>query len=995
MGSYLGRPGSQPSSPAQARTDSTERPRNRRRAQPLRQVHRLPAVHRAHPALRHRRARRQPKRDPASPIAWAVHEAWRRFPMERSQNSIVGPLPSDWWDSYLQRTLWSLRHPRAAGSPVTIKIAPPERKALPTTSPAEDMDSAGSSPSQKPPDPCAKETVLRALGECQKGRVRFDEPLFPEDSHSEIRSPDTRASAFRPLVKHGALTSFVPRPGPLKRSLKPWSSDRSLTERPSCSYLSSLASTHTGGLLGSRRNAIASSYSSARTFSELWKRNVSRMSLQTPEWPVKKAEKGHRSHSPVSLESDGSPEASGSSGLLSSPGDLLAPTPPRHLRDADPGEELALGEKGELQGSNKAGEETTNLTTDSVPETCSALQPSLPLALPSASPAPTQNPNPQLESLTEMRESPLALPPATGEAVSLKEGSPLSSQGCSGSEPLSGTSSDSRPMSAFILLTSVAPTSPATDATWPPPSSQAEGTAGSPAVLPGLSPLSGMSSPAPHLPASAPPEATASADPTSSPMLGLPPRSEIGVSSYATTSVATTTSSSILIPLPTIAPFSFEQTSPLASPASTHLLHGPVKALSGIMATPPKDRSFVPPLDLAIVNVTGTPGNTYSTPSTSHSFLLGATCAFRASFTPTTSFIFPAHPRTTVPTVHTVTIFSQVLSSAVQISPSKSTASLQGVGCPLSASALVASPQPSLPSSISAPISTLGYPSGPGSGPLFPCSPGATLQQALGATGGQRQGASQPALGPSLSSPFIFGNSAAAFPTPIPAPAQLALSSTAKSPSGGLTALASACPLPASIWPNFGSTAAGVPSGQASKTGLGVVAQMHQNVACGSVFGSTAPPPFAFGGLVTPMDCGDSGVSGPGPDRSSNPGTFSTAGVPSGTHGAISPFGKGWSQNSPGLTNQRPPFVLGRASISAGKSMFGGPCVAPFAQSTPVPGPVSTSSSFNFGMTSPPAQGCAGRGTFRSPASSFSIGAKSKTPKNRDQGHSRRHAHRK
>uniref|UniRef100_A0A8C7CB36 POM121-like protein 2 n=2 Tax=Neovison vison TaxID=452646 RepID=A0A8C7CB36_NEOVI len=452
MGSYLGRPGSQPSSPAQARTDSTERPRNRRPAQPLHQVHRLPAVHRAHPALRHRPARRQPKRDPASPIAWAVHEAWRRFPMERSRNSIVGPRPSDWWDSYVQRTLWSLRHARAAGSPVTVKIAPPEPRALPTTSPAEDIDSAGSSPSEKPPDPCAKETVLRALGECKKGRVRSDEPLFPEDSHSEIRSPDTRASAFRPLVKHGALTSFVPRPGPLKRSLKPWSSDRSMMKRPSCSSLSSLASTHTGGLLGSRRNAIASSYSSSRTSSELWKRSVSRVSLQTPEWPIKKAEKGHRSHSPVSLESDGSPEASGSSGLLSSPGDLLAPTPPPQLR--------------ELQGSNKAGEETTDLTTDSVPETGSALQPSLPLALPSAGPTPTQGPNPQLESLTEMQESPLALPPATGEAVSLKEGGPLSSQGCSRSEPPSGTSSDSRPMSAFILLTSVSPTSPATDATW-------------------------------------------------------------------------------------------------------------------------------------------------------------------------------------------------------------------------------------------------------------------------------------------------------------------------------------------------------------------------------------------------------------------------------------------------------------------------------------------------------------------------------------------------
>uniref|UniRef100_A0A7N5JJD9 POM121-like protein 2 n=1 Tax=Ailuropoda melanoleuca TaxID=9646 RepID=A0A7N5JJD9_AILME len=460
MGSYLGKPGSPPSSPAQARTDVAERPPNRRPAQPLHQVRRLPHAHRAHPALRHRPARRPPSWAPAGAKAAAAGEAWRRFPMPRSQNSIVGPLPSDWWDSYLKRTVWSLRHPRAAGSPVTIRIAPPERRALPCPSPAEVVDSAGSSPSEKPPDPCAKETVLRALRECKKGRVKFEEALVSEGWPSE-RSPDTRPSAFKPLVEKGVLTSFVPRPGPLKRSLEPGGSDHSLSKRPSCSSLSSVAGAHPAGPLGARRNAITSSYSSSRAFSEPWKRSAPRESPQTPEWPVKKKGKGHQCHSPIPLESDESPAASGGSGQqsqipwqLSSPGDLLSLTPTPQLGDAVPEEDLASGKKGGLQGSGKARDERTEVTTDSVSETCSALQPCLCLTPPSA---------------VSTAHSPV------------KEGSLRSSQGCSQAEPLPGASS-----AAFILPTPASPTSPLTDTTGPPSTSQADRTT-MPPGLPALS----------------------------------------------------------------------------------------------------------------------------------------------------------------------------------------------------------------------------------------------------------------------------------------------------------------------------------------------------------------------------------------------------------------------------------------------------------------------------------------------------------------------------
>lgn len=188
---------------------------------------------------------------------------------------------------------------------------------------------------------------------------------------------------------------------------------------------------------------------------------------QSGQWKGKNI--GHPSHSPVPVVSDESPETSGSSGqqnqvplLLSSPGCLLSLTPPPQLSYAVP-EDLALGKKAGLQRSNKAREDTTEVTTDSVPDTWSAIQPPL-----------SQGTDPQLESLHKMQESPspLAFPQPTGEAISvahspLKTASLLASHGCSQSEPLSGTSSDSKPTTTFILLTLVSPTAPVTETTWP------------------------------------------------------------------------------------------------------------------------------------------------------------------------------------------------------------------------------------------------------------------------------------------------------------------------------------------------------------------------------------------------------------------------------------------------------------------------------------------------------------------------------------------------
>uniref|UniRef100_A0A673TFD0 POM121 transmembrane nucleoporin like 12 n=1 Tax=Suricata suricatta TaxID=37032 RepID=A0A673TFD0_SURSU len=163
--------------------------------------------------------------DPANPRR-VVPEAWRRFPAKAPPETVLGPDLSSAWENYMKRCLWSARHPRQVLSPVTIKIAPPEPKTSPWASRAQGPGAcfAGRPPSREHPDPCAKEKVLRALSQCQKGNRRFDGPLWFEIPEGKSRrpNPEPRPSAFKPLTRNGVVPSFVPRPGPLIRSLHSW-----------------------------------------------------------------------------------------------------------------------------------------------------------------------------------------------------------------------------------------------------------------------------------------------------------------------------------------------------------------------------------------------------------------------------------------------------------------------------------------------------------------------------------------------------------------------------------------------------------------------------------------------------------------------------------------------------------------------------------------------------------------------------------------------------
>ncbi|XP_036309004.1 POM121-like protein 2 [Pipistrellus kuhlii] len=1016
MGGYLGKWGAPPPA-AEGAADPPQRPATRQPSQALHQLHRVQHVHRAHPAPRLRPGRRPRDWDPANPASWAASEAWRRFPMRRPQRSIVGPLPADWWESYLKRTIWSLRHPRAVWSPVTVRITPRAQRGLPAGPRAQTIRSAGASALETPPDPRAKETVLQVLRESKPGRLRPEEPLprAPVRPDSERGSPEATVSAFKPLGRSGNPAAFVPNLGPL-------SLGQGLNRRPSSCSLSSVASSRPAGPLGAKRNAITSSYSSAGGLSAPGKR---RAPLPTPEWPVRKS--GPQRRVPGPLASEEPRAASGSPGprreetpqLLAGPAPPLALSPSPQLGYAVPAEDLASGTEGRLPWSSKTKKDVTDATADPAPDAQSAALPSLSRTLSPAGPDPAEGADPQVAS-----PGPRASPEPVGERTSMVHSTPetpslLAPLRCSGAEPHAGPSAGSESTAAVTFLTPVPPTSPVTDTTRPPSTCQAD-TSHTPPGPPAITPkapstertaFGGVRRPVHHLSASAPPAAT-SADPTSKPSWRSPPNNEAGVSLSSSISPTTAARPPPGLSMPTfkpvfggieplkkrpaIPPFSFEQTSPPGPPAAAHLFHSLGKissiATSTTPVSKPTDSSLKPPRDFGGVGVTRTVGNTYSDTPPPHTFPLEASHAFRANFSsPVTGFTFPAPQLSTIPMVNVGNIFSQVFPSSVQLSPRKTAAHFKGKGIPLSPSALVTSSQPRLSSGISNPTSALTASLGSSSKPLFPQSLGVMPQPVFGASGGQRQAAHQPALSPCFKSSFVFGSSAVVSPTPASTPAQPAFGGPTQSAFGVLTPSASTFHVPASIQTGTGITPAGFLLGPASATSFGVVSQTHQSGVQTSVFGSTAPRPFAFGGLVTPMDCGEAGDSMTIPDMSSNSGVFSIGAMPGRATHTVTPFGKGWSQNTQGLTPQNTPFALGRPSISTRKIVFGGPPMAPFAHSLPVPRPVKTGSSFGSGISSPPVQGSLGRGSFRSAVPSFSIGAKPKTPKNRESGHSRRH----
>ncbi|XP_006892470.1 PREDICTED: POM121-like protein 12-like [Elephantulus edwardii] len=153
-----------------------------------------------------------------------VLEAWR---CSRYKRNPYAPVRED----YLKHWLFSIHNPRRLSSPVTVKIRPPERRQHPQAAQAIQASQAQGSlytmstlPAPQP-DPCSREVVLQALQRCNKGKRKFDKPLWfedPQDKKERYRQKNV-GTAFKPVVVNGMVRPFVPKPGPLNSCPSKWS----------------------------------------------------------------------------------------------------------------------------------------------------------------------------------------------------------------------------------------------------------------------------------------------------------------------------------------------------------------------------------------------------------------------------------------------------------------------------------------------------------------------------------------------------------------------------------------------------------------------------------------------------------------------------------------------------------------------------------------------------------------------------------------------------
>ncbi|NXH78348.1 P121C protein, partial [Hydrobates tethys] len=434
----------------------------------------------------------------------------RRYPLPQARSTVPVGLPAARWEGCSPRSSPWARRAGPLRSPVTVRIARPAA-GLARSPALEQLISPVAFPANSGLDPCAKETVLNAIKESRKRAVEEEDQAFGNDQESKRRRHDSSGSgqsAFEPLVANGAPASLIPKPGSLKRGLVSHCLDDSSNKRSRTSSMSSLNNTYAGGIPSSIRNAIASSYSSSRGLSQLWKRSgvsVSPLSSpassrsQTPEWPLKKAreEELHRSNTSTPVKSDkelqtekavetqvrkkqnslSPPSASGNSGkckrkirLLSSRrGDQLALPPPPQLGYSITSEDLGAEKKAVLQWFNKVLEDKA---VDAVPSTTAETTPvSRPLAFAVTSPGPAPastapapaSTNSLLDSLKKMQSSQAVPAPAdsTGAAVASQPPSSAAQPPAPAvsleSSSLPATSADTKPVP---VLSTPAPTAP-------------------------------------------------------------------------------------------------------------------------------------------------------------------------------------------------------------------------------------------------------------------------------------------------------------------------------------------------------------------------------------------------------------------------------------------------------------------------------------------------------------------------------------------------------
>ncbi|KAM5217604.1 nuclear envelope pore membrane protein POM 121-like [Hipposideros larvatus] len=307
MGSCLSRPHPWPPSHALLGGDPWERPERLRSASPAGHVSPACRVHSGAPTLdlalprrigRHRR--------------FVIVHRWQ-YPIQQARRLFLGVFSSVPRSSP-QKPVLSACSSKMFCTSVILKIASAKGKLALLLALKQTVMYVWSSLSGHLPNPGGKEARVKslelrakekkdptALVDSGTGLARQEEshPVPDRQDHQRGGS-DGRGgahSAFRRLMVNGVLSSFVPRPGPLRRVSCSKGPEDSLVKR-SPTYLSSCR----------KRNAITSSYSSTRGFPPLRRSHPGTAGLRRPasshpHVPAKKAsEESHATSSSASVE---------------------------------------------------------------------------------------------------------------------------------------------------------------------------------------------------------------------------------------------------------------------------------------------------------------------------------------------------------------------------------------------------------------------------------------------------------------------------------------------------------------------------------------------------------------------------------------------------------------------------------------------------------------------------------------------------------------------
>ncbi|XP_036763857.2 nuclear envelope pore membrane protein POM 121-like [Manis pentadactyla] len=260
MGSYLSRDRSRPPSPAVLDAAPPERPER------VRPPHPTCRGHSAAPDLV--LARRLSYEDLVdSPQRrwyprWLVTDYREQYPSQQA-----GCFPSGVFSPGPQRSHQKPVMPACSSRMFCTSVIPKMASARGKLTPGVGICTCPSG-SGHLPAPCVKGTLMRALEEGGEPRAKEDQDRTAIDSREELakrkegrpapgrQDAQRSGSAFRRLMVNGALSSFVPRPGPLKTDLGSKNSGDGLTKKSQTRFLSSC----------NKRNAIVSSYSSTGGF---------------------------------------------------------------------------------------------------------------------------------------------------------------------------------------------------------------------------------------------------------------------------------------------------------------------------------------------------------------------------------------------------------------------------------------------------------------------------------------------------------------------------------------------------------------------------------------------------------------------------------------------------------------------------------------------------------------------------------------------------------